>query len=99
MNCDFSLRTIVSVIRYAGILKQKFVTETEDIIIVRSLNDLIVSRLSGKDTVVIYNGLVKDMFGSVKVIEGDRGSILLHLLLYVYVFMAMILYMSISEFI
>lgn len=58
---DFGLRNILSVLRTAGNTKRKDPTANEEMLLMRSLRDMNLSKLVADD-IALFNGLLQDIF-------------------------------------
>lgn len=71
---DFGMRAVKSVLNMAGALKRKFPHYTEDVVLLRAMQDANVPKFL-KEDLVLFNAIVQDLFPGIEVSPPDYGEL------------------------
>jgi dynein heavy chain len=71
---DFGMRAVKSVLVQAGMLKRKFDTLSEDVVLIRAMCDANVPKFLSNDIPLFY-AIVQDLFPKSEIVEADNSEI------------------------
>jgi dynein heavy chain len=72
---DFGMRAVNTVISAAGLMKRQFANDPEDVLLLRALRDSNAPKFL-KEDLLLFNGIISDLFPGIKVPAPDYGRFL-----------------------